>query len=235
MRSMMFIGRAYSEVCLGLLRWWPVTAVMTWSHSPFDEEGGGLLGIPDAVARAAEQVVLEAFDRVLASDLRVTTAAEGKRLLAVDDGTEEAADRIQRFVGVATPVVRMVARGARFTRVPWALVASTTLSLGVTVRSGVREMQVLAALLAYRLEQETRTSPDPALLRKLTVELYLSPRKTPDVYDLRLPIARLARRWMFTGALGRDTRGKTEKALVTAEHLDVATLAARATVVDMKT
>ena len=188
----------------------------------------GVLAIPEAVARSAGQVVTQAFDRVLASDVRVTTPAEGKRLLAEDDRSEELADTIQRFVGIATPIVRIVARGARFTRVPWVLVASSTLSVGVTVRAGVRELQVLAAFLAYRFEQETGALPDPALLQKLTLDLYLSPRKTPDVSDLGLPLVRLARRWIVSGALGRDTRGKTGKALDKAAHLDLATLAALA-------
>jgi hypothetical protein len=203
-------------------------AAMTSGQDPFDDGRGGLLGIPDAVARAAGQVVTQAFERVLSSDLRVTSAAEGKRLLAEDDSTEELADSIQRFVGLATPIVRVVARGARFTRVPWVLVASSTVSIGVTVRAGVRELQVLAALLAHRFEQETGGLPDPALLQKLTLELYLHPRRTPDVSDLRLPLVRLARRWIINGALGRDTRGKTGKALDAAEHLDLRTLAALA-------
>jgi hypothetical protein len=194
----------------------------------FDDERAGLLGIPDAVAKAAAQVVAQAFDRVLSSDLRVSSAAEGKRLLAEDDSTEGVADAVQRFVGLATPIVRVVARGARFTRVPWALAASSTVSIGVTVRAGVRELQVLAALLAHRLEQDTGAPPERALLQKLTLELYLSPRRTPDVSDLRLPIVRLARRWIVSGALGRDTRGKAGKALDAAERLDLTALAARA-------
>ncbi len=104
-------------------------------------------------------------------------------MLARDDDTEEMADTIQRFVGIATPVVRIALRGARFTRVPWVLVASSTVSLSVTVRAGVRELQVLAAFLTYRFETETGSLPDPAVLRKLTLELYLSPRKTPNVSD----------------------------------------------------
>jgi hypothetical protein len=203
---------------------------MTSGQDPFNDTLDGLLGIPDAAARAAGQVVTKAFERVLSSDLRVTTAAEGKRLLAEDDSTEELADAVQRFVGVATPIVRVVARGARFTRVPWVLVASSSISIGVTVRAGVRELQVLAAFLAHRFEQETGAPAEPMLLQKLTLELYLSPRRTPDVSDLRLPIVRLARRWIVSGALGRDTRGKTGKALDRAERLDVATLAARPSV-----
>ena len=198
---------------------------MTSDQDPFD---GGHVDIPGAAARAAGQVASRAMERVLSSDLRVTTAAEGKRLLAEDDSTEEVADSIQRFVGLATPIVRIAARGARFTRVPWVLVVSSTVSVGMTVRVGVRELQVLAAFLAYRFEHETEAPAEPALLQKLTLELYLAPRRTPDVSDLRLPLVRLARRWILSGAFGRDTRGKTGKALDRAAQLDLATLAARA-------
>ena len=178
--------------------------------------------------RAAGGVVHLAFERLLSSDIDVTSAAEAKRLLAGHEDTEELTDAIQRFVAIATPVVRIALRGARFTRVPWMLVASSAVSIGVTVRSGVRELQAIAALLAYRFKHETGAPPDPALLQKLTLELYLKPRRTPDVSDLSLPLARLARRWIISGALGRNTRAKTEKALDAAERIDVRSIAARA-------
>jgi hypothetical protein len=185
-------------------------------------KSGTLFAIPRAVERAAGAVVHQAFERLLSSDVEVRTAAEAKRLLADYEDTEEMADAIQRFVAIATPVARIALRGARFTRVPWVLVASSAVSIGVTVRNGVRELQALAALLAHRFEQETGSPPDPALLRKLTLELYLKPRRAPDVSDLGLPLARLARRWIVSGALGRNTRRKTEKALDAAERLDLA-------------
>ena len=40
----------------------------------------------------------------------------------------------------------------------------------------------------------------------MTLELYLSPRKTPDVSDRRLPLLPLAQRWNESGAFGRETR-----------------------------
>ena len=183
-----------------------------------------LLAIPRTVERAAGDVVDRAFERLLSSDVEVTTAAEAKRLLANYEETEEVTDAIQRFVAIATPVARIALRGARFTRVPWVLVASSTLSIGMSVRNGVRELQALAALLGHRLEQETGSRPDPALLRKLTLELYLKPRRVPDVSEFGLPLARLARRWIVSGALGRNTRKKTEKALDAAERLDLASV-----------
>lgn len=197
---------------------------MSANRDPLDDDGPGILAIPDAVVRAAEQAVATAFGRVLSSDLRVTSAAEGKRLLTEDDSTEELADSIQRFVAIATPAVRIGARGARFTRVPWVLVASSAASIGVTVRAGVRDLRVLASFLEHRLEQAAGTPPDPALVQRLTLELYLSPRRTPDVSTLRFPFARLARRWIVNGALGRDTRRSTGKALDRVEKLDLATL-----------
>ena len=138
---------------------------MTSERDPFEDGPDGLFAVPAAVARAAGEVASQAVERVLSSNMHVTTAEEGKRLLQEDDSTEEVADAIQRFVGIATPIVRIVARGARFTRVPWVLVASTTVSVGVTVRAGVRELKVLAAFLAHRLEQETGAPPDPASYR----------------------------------------------------------------------
>jgi hypothetical protein len=183
-----------------------------------------LLAAPRTLERSAGEIVHQAFERLLSSNTRLTTAAEAKRLLADHEDTEELTDAIQRFVGIATPAVRIALRGARFTRVPWVLVASSAVSIGVTVRNGVRELQAIAALLSHRIEEETGAAPDPALLQKLTLELYLKPRRTPDASNLGLPLARLARRWILSGAFGRNTRGKTAKALDAAERLDLSSL-----------
>ena len=174
-----------------------------------------------ALVRAAGNLLDDLVDRVLRNEERVATAAEGKLLIAADDGMEEVADRVQRFVAVATPTVRVLARGARFTRVPWVLVASTAVSLTTTVRAGVREVRVLGSLLAFRLEQVNGAPADPALVKKLAVELYLAPKRKPDVARLDLPLAKLARRWLFRGVFGRDTRRAAEKALDAAEQLDL--------------
>ncbi len=160
-------------------------------------------------------------DRLLRTDERVTSAVQGKRLIAEDDEMEDVADRVQRFVAVATPAVRIFARGARFTRVPWVLVASSAVSLTTTVRAGVREVRVIGALLAHRLEQATGAPADPALVKKLAIELYLAPKRDPDVATLELPLAQLARKWLLRGVFGRNTRKAAEKALDAAEQLDL--------------
>jgi hypothetical protein len=198
------------------------------AETQVEEKAGAMLAIPRTLERAAEDVVHQAIERLLSSHIQATSAAEAKRLLADHEDTEELTDAIQRFVGIATPIARIALRGARFTRVPWLLVASSAVSIGMTLRNGIRELQAIAALLAHRFEQETGAPPNPALLQKLTLELYLKPRRTPDVSNLGLPLGRLARRWIISGAFGRDTRGKTEKALEAAERLDIASIAARA-------
>ena len=174
-----------------------------------------------ALVRAVGNLLDDLVDRLLRTDERVATAAQGKLLIAADDGMEDVADRVQRLVAVATPAVRILARGARFTRVPWVLVASTAVSLTTTVRAGMRELRVLSSLLAHRLEQATGAPPDPALVTKLAVELYLAPTRRPDVARLDLPLAQLARKWLLRGVFGRDTGRAAEKALDAAEQLDL--------------
>ena len=67
----------------------------------------------------------------------------------------------------------------------------------------------------------TGAPADPALVKKLAVELYLAPKRKPDVARLDLPLARLVRKWLFRGVFGRDTRRAAEKALDAAEQLDL--------------
>ena len=191
---------------------------------------GTLLAIPRTLERSAGDVVHQMFGRLLSSDIGVTSTAEARALLADGEDKEELTDAIQRFVAVGTPIVRIALRGARFTRVPWVLVASSAVSLGMTVRNGVRELQTIAALISHRFEQESGALPDPALLQKLTLELYLRPRRTPDVSDLGLPLARLVRRWIVSAAFGRNTRRKTERAFESVQRLDVLSLSANSRV-----
>ena len=181
----------------------------------------------DALVEAVGALADHAIDRVLLTDERVASAAEGKRLLAGEAEIEARADKIQRVVLAAVPVVRVLARGARFTRVPWVMVASSAVSIGVAVRAGVRELQVLGSLVAHRLEQEADAPPDPALVKKLAVDLYLNPKRTPDPADDRLRLLRLGRKWVLSGAFSRNTSKPAATALDAAERLEAAALATR--------
>jgi hypothetical protein len=180
-----------------------------------------------ALVEAVGALADAAIDRVLLTDERVTSAAEAKRLLAGEADTEALTDKIQRVVILAVPVVRLLARGARLSRVPWAMVASSSVSIGITVRAGVRELQLLASLVAYRLEQATGAPSDPALVKKTAIDLYLHPKRAPDPADDRLRLVRLTRTWVVRGAFGRNTSKRAAKALDAAEKLDAEQLAAR--------
>jgi hypothetical protein len=176
---------------------------------------------------AAGSVYERAVERLLATSERIASAAEGRAVLASDEGTEAVGDQLHRLVVLSVPVLRAVAKGAKFTKVPWVLVGTTAISTGITVRTGVREVQVLGSLVAHRIEQATGQPADPALVKKLTVELYLAPKRLPDLSNRRLRLDRLMRRWVFRGAVGRKTGRAATKALEAAERLDMRSLVAR--------
>jgi hypothetical protein len=180
-----------------------------------------------ALVEAVGELAEAAVDRVLLTEERVTSAAEGRRRLAGGSDSEELSDKVQRVVMLATPIVRIVARGARLTRLPWAMIASSSVSIGLTVRTGVRELQVLASLVAHRLEQATGAPSDPGLVKKVAIDLYLDPKRAPDPTDSRLRLVRLTRKWVLLGAFGRKTSTRAGKALDAAEKLDAKELAAR--------
>jgi len=189
--------------------------------------GAATLKSGSALVDAVGRLVHAAVARVLLSDDRVTSAADGKLRLSGQAGTEELADKVQQVVVLATPVVRAVARGAKFTRFPWAIVASSSVSVGIAVRSGVREIQVLSSLVAYRIEQATGTPADPRLVEKVAVDLYLNPRRKLDLTNDRLRLVRLTRKWVLLGAFGRSTSKRADKALEAADKLNGSDLAAR--------
>lgn len=199
----------------------------TAARSAGREAGAATLKSRAALVDAVARLVDAAVARVLLSDARVTSAADGQRLLSGQTDTEELADKVQRVVLLATPIVRIAARGARFTRLPWAMLASSSVSVGIAVRTGVREIQVLSSLVAHRIEQATGEPADRQLVEKVAVDLYLDPKRTPDLTDDRLRLVRLTRKWVLLGAFGRTTSKRAGKALAAADRLDGGDLAAR--------
>jgi hypothetical protein len=204
-----------------------VSAYATSASSLGRRAGAATLKSGSALVDAVGLLVHAAVDRVLLSDDRVTSASDGKLRLSGQAGTEELADKVQRVVVLATPVVRAFARGAKFTRLPWALVASSSVTVGIAVRTGVREIQVLSSLVAHRIEQATGVPPDPRLVEEVAVDLYLNPNRKPDLTDDRLRLVRLTRKWVLLGAFGRKTSKRAGKALEAADKLDGRDLAAR--------
>jgi hypothetical protein len=183
-----------------------------------------------ALVDAVERLVHAAVAGVLLSEDRVTSAAEARRRLSGQEETEELADKVQKVVALATPVVRVAARGAKVakvTRLPWVMIASTSVSVGVAVRTGVREIQLLSSLVAHRIEQATGAPADPRLVEKVAVDLYLNPKRKPDLTNDRLRLVRLTRKWVLHGAFGRSTSKRADDALAAAERLDGGELAER--------
>ena len=68
---------------------------------------------------------------------------------------------------------------------------------------------------------------DPALVKKVAIDLYLKPRRAPELTDDKLRLVRLTRKWLFSGAFGRATSKRAARALDAAEQLDARDLAAR--------
>jgi hypothetical protein len=180
-----------------------------------------------ALVRAIGRLVNRGIDEVLLSDKRVTSAAEGRSLLAGDEQTKSRTEDIQRVIVLAVPVLRALARGAHFVKLPWVIVGSTAISVGVAVRTGVREIQVLSSLVAHRLEQATGAPADPALVKKVALDLYLHPKREPRPTDDRLHLVRLTRKWVLGGIFGRKTSKRANRALAAADRLDPAALAER--------
>src|SRR5205823_9882431 len=132
-------------------------------------------------------------DGGLLGEQGVRPAAEAGRLLSGEERSEALAGEVQRVIALAVPVARRLARGARVFKVPWVMVASTSVSVGFAVRTGVRGIQALSSLLAYRLAQSTCAPSDRELVKKLAVDLYLHPKRTPRLEDDKLRFVRLTR------------------------------------------
>lgn len=179
------------------------------------------------LVRATGRLVDRAIDEVLLGKMRVTSAAEGRRVLAGAEATEALADDVQRWIVLALPVARALARGAKLVKLPWVVLATTSLSVGVAVRTGARELQVLSALVAHRLEQETGSQPDRALVKKVAIELYLHPKRKPELRDEKLHLVRLTRKWLLSGVFGRNSGKRAVRALTATERLDPSALSAR--------
>lgn len=199
--------------------------VLARSVSAGKKAGANASKAGDSLVRAVGRLVNRAVDEMLLGDTRVTSAAEGRRLLAADERTESRADDIQRIIVLAVPVVRALARGARVVKLPWVIIGSTAVAVGIAVRTGVREIQVLSSLVAHRLEQATGAPPDPALVEKVAIDLYLHPKRKLLLSDDKLHLVRLTRKWVLGGVVGRKTEKRASRALAAAERLDPATLA----------
>jgi hypothetical protein len=183
-----------------------------------------------AVPRAVGSLYDKVIDRVLARPYEVTTADEARAVLDDPDAIDVSAfaDQIQQVALVAAPLVRRVGKFKRvpgLKRVPWFLTFVTLANLTRAVRQGVREVQIVGSFLAARIQHAAGAPPDPDLVKRLTVQVYLSPsRRLDPTEDDRIPARKLLQRWLLNGFLGRTSNKSAVRAIGAVERLDVASV-----------
>ncbi len=189
------------------------------------DDAGALRRLLAAVGSLYERAV----DAVLATPHVVPDQGHAMALLdqsSPRDGASELGEQIAKVALIATPILRRMEVARRFTRVPgvkklpFVMSLTTAASVGAALSHGVRDVQVIGSYVSSRLQEASGAAPDPKLVKQLTVQLYLSPGSTPRL-DQRVGPARLLRRWLVRGALGRDGRRQAEKAVAAVARLDV--------------
>ena len=189
-------------------------------------------GLPRAAASAAQSLYDRVIDRVLARPYEVTTADQARAVLDDPDAIDVSAfaDQIQQVALVAMPLVRRVGRLRRVPgvkKVPWVFSIVTITNLTRSIRQGAREVQIIGSYLAARIERTTGAPPDPDLVKRLTVQLYLSPtRKADPTVPESVEARKLLQRWLFNGILGRTSNKAAVRAIASVERMDVAAVLA---------
>lgn len=187
--------------------------------------------VASTVPRAVGSLYDRVIDRVLSRPHQLATAAEARAVLEDPESIDVSAfaDQIQQVAIIAIPIARRLGPLSRIPglkRVPWVLSILTVANVARAIRQGVREVQVVGSYLANRLEAATGEPADPALVKALTVQLYLSPSRRPSALDRSVPAGRLLRRWLIYGLVGRTTNKTAVRAVDAVERLDVPALLA---------
>ena len=111
-------------------------------------------------------------------------------------------------------------------RVPWIFSSVTLGNVTRSIRQGVREVQVVGSYLAARLQAATGKAADPALVKRLTVQVYLAPSRQLDLTetDQRVAGRQAAAAVALNGLLGRTSNKAAVRAIGAIERLDIATV-----------
>jgi hypothetical protein len=166
-----------------------------------------------------------AVDSVLIRPHEIATADEAEALARSDFAwnADALTDQVRKVALVLLPLLRrtgMVARAPGLRRVPSIAVATTVAAVSTQLWSGVKELQILAALVATRLRRAGYEA-DPPLVKRLTIELYSHPERQPTLESVPTSITKMLARWAVAGVFGRNTSTRARKAYVAAEHLDL--------------
>jgi len=166
-----------------------------------------------------------AIDAVLLKPRTIRTAEEALEVLRNDASwnADGMASQIQKTALVVTPLLRrfrVVRKAPGIRRIPYIAVATTLATVSTQLWAGIREVQVLAAFLETRL-MEAGLPADAPLVKRLAIELYTHPDRTPTLESVSTSIRGLVSRWAFAGVFGRDTSKRARKAFSAAERLDL--------------
>ena len=166
-----------------------------------------------------------AIDAVLLKPRTIRTADEALEVLKNDASwnADGLASQIQKTALVVTPLVRrfrIVRKTPGVKRIPYIAVVTTLATVSTQLWAGIREVQVLAAFLETRLV-EAGLPADAPLVKRLAIELYTHPDRTPTLESVTTSIRGLVTRWALAGVFGRDTSKRARKAFVAAETLDL--------------
>lgn len=172
----------------------------------------------------------KAIDAVLLKPREIHSAEEALEALKADASwnADALAGQIQKTALVVTPLLRRfrtVSKAPGVRKVPYVAVVATLTTVSTQLWAGIKEVQVLAALVETRL-RDAGLPADPPLVKRLAIELYTHPDRTPTLESVSVSIRGMVARWAAAGVFGRDTSKRARKAFVAAERLDYAALVA---------
>jgi hypothetical protein len=178
-----------------------------------------------AASQALGGVYDRAIDAVLLRPRDIATAEEALAALRADASwnADAMTGQIQKAALVITPLLRrfrLVTKAPGAKRVPTIAVVTTVATVSTQLWAGIKEVQVLAALLSTRLRMAGLPA-DPPLVKRLAIELYTHPDRTPTLESVNTSIRGILGRWVMGGVFGRDTSKRARKAFVAAEQLDL--------------
>jgi hypothetical protein len=175
--------------------------------------------------QALGSVYDRAIDAVLLRPKTIATAEEALAALKGDASwnADAMASQVQKTALVITPLLRrfrLVGKAPGLRRMPTIAVMTTAATVSTQLWAGIKEVQVLAALLRTRLELAGLPADAP-LVKRLAIELYLHPDRRPNLEAVSTSISGLVAKWAVAGVFGRDTSKRARKAFVAAEQLDL--------------
>jgi hypothetical protein len=176
-----------------------------------------VLALGDLYDRAVDSVLIRPHD--------IGTADEAMALAHSDFAwnADALTDQVRKVALVVLPLLRrtgVIARAPGLRRVPSIALATTFAAVSTQLWSGVKELQILAALVATRLRRAGYEADAP-LVKRLTIELYTHPEREPTLMSVPSSITRVLLRWTVAGVFGRNTANRAHKAFVAAEQLDL--------------